>query len=172
MKNTIFFFLALTGALSYGQNNTIDALVADFERGKALSLAYIEAMPEDKFNFSPDEEALSFAKQMLHMAQGTAGLASNGTGTERLHSTDLTADEKNHTKAEVRRITEESFDYVINAIKAMDPASFDEIVERGPFKVSRIGWVHKAKEHLNHHRGQTAVYLRLAGVKPPEYKLF
>ncbi len=54
----------------------------------------------------------------------------------------------------------------------MDPAQFEDIVERGPFKVTRLGWVQKAKEHINHHRGQTAVYMRLAGVTPPQYKLF
>ena len=172
MKNYLVLSLVLFISPIIAQNATIDHLVADFERGKALSLAYIEAMPEDQFDYKPDEEALSFASQMLHMAQGTAGLASNGTGADRLFADDLSADKANHSKSEVKRLTEESFDYVIRTVKEMDPATFDEVVERGPFKVTRLGWVQKAKEHLSHHRGQTAVYLRLVGVKPPQYKLF
>ncbi len=81
-------------------------------------------------------------------------------------------DEALQTKAEVRRVLAESFDFAIAGIKSMDPAQFEDIVERGPFKVTRLGWVQKAKEHINHHRGQTAVYMRLAGVTPPQYKLF
>ena len=166
----LFGFLLFTGT---AQNSIIDALVVDFERGKTLSLAYIEAMPEDKFDFSPDDEAQSFALQMLHMAQGTVGLSANGTGAESpFGQTNLAEDTSNHTKARITEITTEAFDFVISSVKEMDPATFDEVVERGPFKVTRLGWVNKAKEHLNHHRGQTAVYLRLNGVKPPQYNLF
>ncbi|MBT8235272.1 MAG: damage-inducible protein DinB [Bacteroidia bacterium] len=166
----LFGFLLFSGT---AQNSIIDALVVDFERGKTLSLAYIEAMPEDKFDFSPDDEAQSFALQMLHMAQGTVGLSANGTGAESpFGQTNLAEDTANHTKTRITEITTEAFDFVISSVKAMDPATFDEVVERGPFKVTRLGWVNKAKEHLNHHRGQTAVYLRLNGVKPPQYNLF
>jgi uncharacterized damage-inducible protein DinB len=30
----------------------------------------------------------------------------------------------------------------------------------------------KGFEHQTHHRGQTTIYLRLKGVKPPQEKLF
>lgn len=172
--NSIIALLMLIGFHSISaQNSTIDNLVADFERGKALSLAYIDAMPEDQYNYKPDDEAMTFSTQMLHMAVGTAGLASNGTGDENPYANQqITENKENHTKEAVKRITEEAFDFTINSVKNMDPATFEEVVERGPFKVTRLGWVQKAKEHLSHHRGQTAVYLRLVGVKPPQYKLF
>ncbi len=32
--------------------------------------------------------------------------------------------------------------------------------------------IRKCFEHQTHHRGQTAVYLRMAGVTPPSMKLF
>ena len=172
MKTLLGILLVFSIALGNAQNSTIDNLVADFERGKALSLAYIEAMPEDKYSFKPDEDAMSFSTQMLHMAQGTAGLASNGTGAEKLFSGILAEDKANHSKEAVKRLTEESFNYVIKTVSEMDPDTFGEMVERGPFNVSRLGWVQKAKEHLSHHRGQTAIYLRLVGVTPPQYKLF
>ncbi len=138
-----------------------------------MSLAYIDAMPEDEFDFQPTPEVRTFAQQMLHAAQGTIGLSANGTGVERIYpDANLEKDESLQSKAEVRRIVEESFDFAINGIKNLDPATFDEIVERGPFKVTRLGWIQKANEHIGHHRGQCAVYLRLAGIVPPEYELF
>ena len=63
-------------------------------------------------------------------------------------------------------------DFAIEGIKQMDPATFEEIKESGPFKVTRLGWINKALEHVVHHRGQCAVYLRLSGVTPPQYQLF
>lgn len=162
-----FWFCAI------GQDMTKEALVSDFERGKAMSLAYIDAMPKDKFDFKPTPESRSFAEQMLHLAQGTIGLSANGTGANRLYpDANLEKEESLKSKAEVRRIVTETFDFAIAGIKDMDGAAFNEIVERGPFKVTRLGWFQKANEHVSHHRGQCATYLRLASVVPPEYQLF
>lgn len=173
MKHVLLLFITLIGFGVNAQNSTIEHLVADFERGKELSLAYVDAMPEAQFNFKPTEETMTFAGQMLHTAMGTFGLSSNGTGAENPYAgQNLQLDESLQSKAEVRRILAESFDFALAGIKTMDPAQFEEVVERGPFKVSRLGWVQKTKEHINHHRGQTAVYLRLSGVTPPQYKLF
>ena len=173
MKTLLTLAAFFVGITLMAQNSIIDGLVEDFERGKTLSLAYIDAMPDDKFDFKPDDEALSFAVQMLHMAQGTVGLSANGTGAESpFGQVNLAEDTANHSQERITEITTQAFDFVISSVKEMDPATFDEMVERGPFNVSRLGWVQKAKEHLNHHRGQTAVYLRLNGVKPPQYNLF
>jgi uncharacterized damage-inducible protein DinB len=173
MKNVFFVLCLISGLVSHGQDATIEALVADFERGKTMSLAYIDAMPEEAFGFKPAEGSRSYAEQFLHSTQGTIGLTANGTGATPIYAgQNLEKDPSLQTKAEVTRLVTESFDFAIEAIQNMDPNTFEEIVERGPFKVTRIGWVHKAKEHLNHHRGQAAVYLRLQGIVPPQYKLF
>lgn len=169
---TILSILFLGGfALTHAQST--EEFISDFERQKTMSLAYIEAMPADKFDFRPTEGVRSFVEQMLHVSQGTFNIALNGTGGERKYAEqNLEKDASLQSKAEVVRIVTESFDYVINELKAMDASTFDEIVERGPFKVTRRGWLNKALEHVSHHRGQCAVYLRLSGVTPPQYKLF
>ncbi|WP_370088279.1 DinB family protein [Ekhidna sp.] len=173
MKKTIIYTLALSlGSVAFCQT-TIETLVADFERAKALSLEYVEAMPEDKFNYRPTEGVRSFAEQFLHASQGTIGLVSNGTGADRIYAdSNLEKDEALQSKKEVKRMVAESFDFAISSIKQMDESSFGEIVERGPFKITRLAWVQKAHEHISHHRGQAAVYLRMNGVVPPQYKLF
>jgi len=173
MKKTILLFSCLIGTLGFGQNATIDQLVADFERSKAMSLEYIEAMPEDQFNYKPTEGVRTFAAQMLHGAQGTIGLAANGTGEAPIYG-DINIEQEAsfHTKSEVRRIVAESFDFAIAGIQNMDPSKFDEVVVRGPYNVTRLGWIQKANEHVGHHRGQCAIYLRMQGITPPAYKLF
>ena len=42
----------------------------------------------------------------------------------------------------------------------------------GAFEVTRLQAFEKAFEHQTHHRGQTTIYLRMKGVKPPAEKLF
>ncbi|NNE03353.1 MAG: DinB family protein [Eudoraea sp.] len=173
MKNLLLFTLVLTGTICLAQNATLDNLVADFERSKAMSLEYIDAMPEDQFSFKPTESVRTFAEQMLHGAQGTIGLAANGTGEAAIYG-DINIEKEAtfQSKTEVRRIVAESFDFAIAGIQNMDPATLSEIVTRGPYNVTRLGWIQKANEHVGHHRGQCAIYLRLKGITPPGYKLF
>lgn len=152
---------------------SVEEFTSDFERQKAMTIAYVEAMPADKFRFKPTEDVRSFAQQMLHLSQGTFNISSNGTSGERMYANvNLDQEAKYQTKEEVLRLVNECFDYAIAGLKEMDASTFDEIVERGPFKVTRRGWLNKALEHVSHHRGQCAVYLRLSGVTPPQYKLF
>ncbi|MEQ8525670.1 DinB family protein [Gracilimonas sp.] len=165
-------FLSLSST-AFSQQFIIDELAADMERNKTMSLAYIEAMPADKFDFQPSDDVRTFAEQYLHLAQGLIGLSSNGTGaTPIFQGENLEATEAYHTKAEVQRIVTESYDFAINSIKEIDPEKVTEIVQRGQFEVTRMGWVSKAIEHNTHHKGQTTIYLRMNGITPPQYQLF
>ena len=55
------------------------------------------------------------------------------------------------SKEEVLRLVNECFDYLISGLKEMDASTFDEVVERGSFKVTRRGWLNKSLEHVAHH---------------------
>lgn len=171
-KNVCLILLSVTASFCFAQTS-IETLVADYERAKAMSLEYVEAMPADKFGYKPADDVRTFAEQFLHAAQGTIGLVSNGTGGDRIYAnTNLEKDPSLQSKEEVKRMVSESFDYAIESIKNMDASTFGEIVERGPFKITRLAWVQKAHEHISHHRGQAAIYLRMNGIAPPKYKLF
>ena len=151
-----------------------DGYIADWERAKAFSLEYIDAMPEDGIKYKPNEQVRSFAEQFLHMAQGNIGLVANATDAERIHvGVNLEKEEKYHNKQALRDLTAEVYDWCIAAVKAMDMSKADEVV--GPndnFKFPRIEWLKKGFEHQTHHRGQLTVYLRMKGVTPPPEKLF
>ncbi|MEQ9307086.1 MAG: DinB family protein, partial [Marinoscillum sp.] len=171
-KNVCLILLLATASFCFAQTS-IETLVADYERAKTMSLEYVDAMPADKFGYKPADDVRTFAEQFLHSAQGTIGLVSNGTGADKIYATaNLEKDASLQSKEEVRRMVTESFDFAIQSIKNMDASTFGEIVERGPFKITRLAWIQKAHEHISHHRGQAAVYLRMNGVVPPKYKLF
>jgi len=175
MKKLLLLTLVLLSisSISLAQTGVIDELIADFERNKTMSLAYIEAMPADKFDYKPSEEVRSFAAQFLHISQGMIGLSSNGTGATPIYQGEnLEATEAYHTKDEVTRIVTESYDFAIKSMKEMDRSKLFEVVVRGQFEVTRLGWISKTIEHNTHHKGQVAVYLRMNGITPPQYQLF
>jgi uncharacterized damage-inducible protein DinB len=148
-------------------------LIRDWERAKAYTKEYIDAMPEDGMGFKPTPEIRSFAEQMLHLSQGTIGLSSNGSGKTRIYpGKNLEKSDEFKTKAALTKVVMEAYDFAIDGLKGMDPAQFGDVVKMGNFSVSKIGWMMKAFEHQTHHRGQATVYLRLKGVTPPAEKLF
>ncbi len=152
----------------------IAAMITDWTRAKEYTKEYLDAMPEDGTNFKPTPDIRSFAEQMLHLAGGNFGFVSTAAGIANPY------DKKNleqmsefKTKAALTKVVMESYDFAINAIKGMDPKKANEPIKLfGRFDSTRGGAFAKAFEHQTHHRGQTTIYLRLKGVKPPQEKLF
>lgn len=174
------FFLTATAVVmcflsSYAQlGEAIKAqLVKDWERAKAYTKEYLDAMPKDKYNFRAQDSVRTFAQQMLHLAQANMGLSANGTGKERIWQGRLL---ENTTTAQspdsVNYYVMASYDFAIEGIKSMDVSKLEEKNKRGNFDETRYAWLLKAFEHQTHHRAQTTIYIRLLGIKPPNEKLF
>ena len=168
--------LLFTGFHSFAQlGETLKAqLIKDWERAKAFTIEYLDAMPADKYDFKAQDSIRSFAQQMLHLAQGNMGLSANGTGKERLAwgARPLEKTASAQSADSVRYFVTASYDFAIEGLKNMDAAKFEEKNKRGNFDETRLAWILKAFEHQGHHRGQATIYIRLLGIKPPAEKLF
>jgi uncharacterized damage-inducible protein DinB len=176
---TCFLTLLLIGLLpamanAFTNNDSLKAqLLRDWERAKAYTKEYLDAMPEDGINYKPSQDVRSFAEQMLHLSQGNVGLSSNATGKERIYAgKNLEKMDEFKNKASLTKVVMECYDFVIDGIKSMDVSKFEEKVKRGNFDETKLAWLNKAFEHQTHHRGQTTIYLRMKGVTPPAEKLF
>ena len=152
--------------------DTKSALVADWERAKAYTLEYIDAIPDDAVNFSPTEGIRTFAQQMLHIAGSNVAIMGNATGMANIFEGNIEAEEKFQNKKAMRDAVVRSYDACIAAVKGFDISKADEEVEGFGMKLSRMEWMKKNFEHQTHHRGQTTIYLRMKGVTPPPEKLF
>lgn len=161
-------------ANAFTNNDSLKAqLLRDWERAKAYTKEYLDAMPEDGVNYKPSPDIRSFAEQMLHLSQGNVGLSSNGTGKERIYAgKNLEKMDEFKNKAALTKVVMECYDFVIDGIKSMDVSKLEEMVKRGNFENNRLTWINKAFEHQTHHRGQTTIYLRMKGIQPPQEKLF
>ena len=168
--------LLLMGIASgYAQmGETIKAqMIRDWERAKAYTKEYLDAMPKDNYGFRAQDSVWTFAQQMLHLAQANMGLSANGTGKERIWQGRLLENTASAQSADsVNYYVMASYDFAIEGIKSMDIAKLEEKNKRGNFDETRYAWLLKAFEHQTHHRGQTTIYIRLLGIKPPNEKLF
>lgn len=172
MKRLIFFFsLLLLLHTAQAQGNA--QALKDWERAKAYTAEYIAAMPEDGMGYKPSADVRSFAEQMLHIAGANFMFASGASGKANpQQGKDLEKMDNLKTKAALAALVAESYDYVINTAKGMQAAQMSESIKLFGMDVTREQALAKAFEHGTHHRGQTTLYLRMKGVKPPPEKLF
>jgi len=153
--------------------DTKSALVADWERAKAYTLEYIDAMPDDAVNYRPIEGVRTFAEQMLHIAAANVGIMGIATGATNIFEGNIEKDEKYQNKKAMRAAVVASYDASITAIKDLDMSTINEEVKGfGGATLSRMEWLKKNFEHQTHHRGQTTIYIRMKGIAPPPEKLF
>jgi uncharacterized damage-inducible protein DinB len=150
-----------------------DAVIKEWERAKAYTKEYLDVMPESGYGLKPTPEMRSFAQQMLHLTDANYLFGSTASGaTNPMAKTELekTTDQ---SKANVTKIVLAGYDFVIASIKQMTDAQSVETVKLfGSFEMTKGVAIAKCFEHQTHHRGQTTVYIRLAGAKPPQEKLF
>ncbi len=171
----ISFAFLIPGA---GQAQTLTdikaQMIKDWERAKAYTTDYLNAMPADKYSFKPNDSIRSFAGQMLHIAQANVFLMSNAIDKQP-PSWLMSNPEKSTTaqqKDSVAYYLNASYDYCLNAIRDYDMSKWNEKKKIFGFEEPRYVLMNKAFEHQAHHRGQTTIYIRLQGIKPPDERLF
>lgn len=156
-------------------SDPVAEMVADWTRARDYTKEYLDAMPEDGLGLKPTPDIRSFAQQMLHLTSAHFGFASTAAGIANPHQGMKMEESAEHlkSKAALTKLVLESYDFVIGALKGLDKAKYNEKIKFfGRFETTRIGAFGKAFEHQTHHRGQTTIYLRLKGVKPPQERLF
>jgi len=170
--STIVFFITCVSFETQAQTQT-DKIVKDWERAKAYTLEYLDAMPESAYVLKPTNDMRSFAGQMLHLTDANFGFTALATGEKVPADREQLEKTANISKENVRKLVLDGYDYVINIVKKMTSEQLNEnITLFDRFELTKQEALMKAFEHQTHHRGQTTVYLRLAGVTPPEEKLF
>jgi uncharacterized damage-inducible protein DinB len=134
-----------------------------------------DAMPEDKFNFSPESLNIpgadykgvrSFAVQVKHIAASNYFLWSGLTGDK------LPADLKDgngpedvKTKAEILKFLQDSFALGHKAAATLTSDNMLRIPEHS--KSTRLHLATFAVAHAFNHYGQMVEYLRMNGIVPP-----
>lgn len=149
-------------------------LIKEWERSKLYTVDYLNTMPANKYSFKPVDSIRSFAQQMLHLAQVNVLLMSQATGQSPLSfansnlENSLTAQNKDSVMYYVMA----SYDFCSKAVKGLDINKWGEKVNIFGLDETRFAILLKGIEHQAHHRGQTTIYIRLQGIKPPQERLF
>lgn len=172
-----FLFITLTqlNAQALNSEDVKSQMVKDWERAKAYTLDYLNTMPANKYSFKAHDSIRSFAQQMLHLAAANVFLMLNASDAPPPGWLSFTLEQRASAQQRdsVVYYVTSSYDYAIAAVKNSDISKWGEIKKLfNRFDETRFAIMNKAFEHQNHHRGQTTIYIRLQGIKPPEERLF
>lgn len=171
LKSTIVFIALFTLAIPFklsAQNND-DSLLIQLSRkwtnAKAYALKIAELMPQEFYDFKPVPEEMSFGQQLLHIADNMEWLSSAYLFVPKKNKIDTSV----KSKAAVLKILSDSYDMGTAAHQNVSAKQLDEIVPFFAGPMTRRQILILMHDHQTHHLGQLIVYLRLKGVKPPDY---
>src|SRR5262249_29881880 len=136
-----------------------------------------EAMPEDKFNFSPESLNLpgsdykgvrTFALEVRHIATANYAFWSGLTGEPMPAGIKgPNGPEELKTKAEIIKFLKDSYALGHRAAATVTPANMLETLAFAFGKAPRLHLATTAVAHANDHYGQMVEYLRMNGIVPP-----
>jgi uncharacterized damage-inducible protein DinB len=162
-------------AYDYKMESTKEAAVASWTWAKDYTLRYIEAMPEEGLNYRPTDSVRTFREQMLHITSANMGFAAQALGAAPIIEDvrGLEKSDRYSNKEELAKVVAIGYDFVISNLEATSADKLGtEIKLFGQYDMTVGSALQKAFIHQTHHRGQCAVYIRMAGGVPPGMKLF
>ncbi len=165
--------IVLCTTLATNAQSSAEKMTKEWERAKAYTKEYLDAMSDSGYALKPTPDMRSFAEQMLHLADANYAFTSAATGVKSPVGLGEAEKATDKSKANVTKLVMDSYDFIINNAKNLTAAQGNENIKMfGRFEMTKAAALEKCFEHQTHHRGQTTVYLRLAGIKPPQEKLF
>jgi len=136
-----------------------------------------EAMPEDKYNFTPESLNLpgsdykgvrTFGEQVKHIAASNYLIWSPITGEKPPDTVNEgKGPETMKTKADIVKFLKESFAFGHKAVATLTTANLVEPIAFGKNTTTRLFLSTFAAAHCLDHYGQMAEYLRMNGIVPP-----
>ncbi len=148
------------------------ALIAMVEVHKASILRYIDAAPDSMLGWRPVPGVRTFAEQIEHAAWGDAFIAHSAiTGSQQVPSF---GDKSVYLKSKpaLKAYASAAMDHTIEMLRAVpDSAMTVEITQFGK-RLPRYRALMELLDHFPWTLGQVVPYLRVHGVKPPEYTPF
>jgi DinB superfamily len=175
MKRTLFIpALLLLAAATTAQTpepvkNPVSSALRDILPGRQKNtVAAVEAMPADKFNYKPSADQMTFGHLVTHMVDSNNLLCSKAAAipapkVEPVKDTD--------SKDKLVTALKASFDFCSATLATMDDSKLGETTEGfGGKQVTHAWFSLVLASSWADHYAETALYLRANGVLPPTAK--
>ncbi|MET3114201.1 putative damage-inducible protein DinB [Pedobacter sp. CG_S7] len=154
------------GANAQSTDSLQTQLARKWVNSKIYALNFAALMPEHAYDFKASPEEMTFGEQLLHIADNMNWLSSSYLLIDTVQKREKTA---KLSKAEIINIVSDAYDHGLRGHLKMNKDQLDEKVKFFAGPMTRRQLLILMHDHQTHHLGQLIVYLRLKGIKPPDY---
>ena len=139
-----------------------------WERAADYTIEVVRAMPEEYYNYRPNEDTFTFSEQVAHIITNIYWLNSTYILNETSPIKDASFEDLD--KEDLIKNFEEAVKYVTKSAESItDKEVASPIIFAGVIMDKRRIF-YLIRDHLTHHRAQSIVYLRFIGIEPPDYR--
>ena len=163
----LFFFAMKTGTAQKCDSLFLAAAITKLQNSKGYTLKVANLMPEDKYGFKPVPDEMNFGQQLLHISANLNWLTSSFITNSQSPVTKAATQVQK--KGEIIEVLNETYEYAIGALKSFEGSHLGDTVSFFAGPKTKLQIINLISDHQTHHRAQMIVYLRLNGIKPPEY---
>ena len=160
---------ALAQTTSAPTKNPVSTALRDIQPGRQKNtIAAVEAMPADKFNYKPTPDQNTFGHLVAHMVEANNGLCSTAAAVAAPKVEDV---KETDSKDKLVSALKASFDFCTDALGKMDDSKLGETTEVFHGHQASRAWASMvlASSWADHY-AEAAMYLRLNGILPPSAK--
>jgi hypothetical protein len=160
--------LAASAATAQTKNPVSSALRDILPGRQKNTIAAVEAMPADKFNYKPTPDQMTFGHLVAHMIEANNGLCS---GAAAVPAPKVEEAKESDGKDKLVAALKASFDFCADALAKMDDSKLSGTTDGpGGQQLSRARFALGIASNWADHYAEAAMYLRLNGVLPPTAK--
>ena len=172
MKHTFILLVTLFGQFVNVQAQSEKLIQSHSEKmtsAREYTLAVAKLMPDSLYSFKPVEGEMSFGEQLIHITQNLYWLSS----TYLVENPNPFTETKEHllllNKEAIMELVGKAYDYALLSISKLDTTTLSKELTFFAGNKNKYQFLNLIEDHQTHHRAQLIVYLRLNGIKPPEY---
>jgi len=166
---TILLFSVPIAGIAQTNQMLIESHMIKFKNAKTYTLSIAEKLNEDKFDFKPVKEEMSFKEQLIHIGENIYWLSSTYIKEEINPIKKNTNRASEINKEQVLEFLASAYDYAIKAMSEVDEKTLSKEFNWNGGKMNKFQFLNLIQDHQSHHVGQLIVYLRLNNTTPPKY---
>jgi uncharacterized damage-inducible protein DinB len=150
---------------AFAQVNIPSVFMKHLKTSREFTLKVADQMPESSYDFKLTPPQMSFAEQMVHLAQSMEFLLAPFSGEKASGGKPTSM-----SKKDIIAFMGKSFDRAIERVSKLTPEQMSKTYNSGEGTMTGLEMLMFLLDHTTHHRASAEMYLRAKGITPTEYQ--
>jgi uncharacterized damage-inducible protein DinB len=162
---SLLIAIAVATTPTWAQTDIKAAFLKHLKTSREFTLKVADQMPDSNYGFKLTPPQMSFAEQMVHLAQSLSVFISPLTA-----GAPSSAKPASMNKKDVMAYMTKSFDDAIQQVSKLTPDQISKTYKSEEGTMTGLELLMAMMDHTTHHRASAEMYLRAKGITPTEYQ--